>query len=355
MFKDLFRRKRSPVLGIDISPASVKVLELSASHTGYRVEGYAIEAMPADAMQDKEIKNTEGVGMAIERAVKRARTHIKEAAVALSGSSVISKVIQMNANFDENELSEQLALEAERYIPFPLQEVNMDFQILGRNAKNSDLNDVLLAATRSDSLDTIVEALSIGGLTAKVVDIEAYAIERAMGLIADQLPTMGHQQTIVVADIGANQTAFNVLHDRKTVYTREQNFGGKQLVEEIQRRYNLSYEEAMIARKQGGLPEDYQSEVLEPFEEALSQQINRSLQFFFSSTSYTEIDYLVLAGASAILPGLVERLERKVNAPTMIADPFSHMEMASRVNLGLFKEDAPALLISCGLALRSFT
>lgn len=354
MFKELFQRKKTPLLGIDLSSASVKVLELSASDTGYVVEGYAIEPMPIDGMQDKIIKDTEGVGLAIERAVKRARTHLKEAAVALSGSSVITKIIQMNANFDDNELALQLELEAERYIPFPLQEVNMDFQVLHPNAKNPDVNDILLAATRTETLDTVVEALSIGGLTPKVVDIEAYAIERAFGLIADQLPTLGHQQTIVVADIGSGITTFNVLHDRMTVYTRDQNFGSHQLTEEIQRRYGLSFEEATLAKKQGGLPEDYHSEVLEPFIGALTQQINRALQFFFSSTSYTEIDYLVLAGGSASLPGLVGSLEKKLQVTTMIADPFAHMEIDSRVNMSLFKEDTPALLISCGLAMRSF-
>jgi type IV pilus assembly protein PilM len=350
----LFQKKAPLLVGVDISSSSIKLLELSSTAQGYRIESYAIEHLPADAIRETEIKNVEAVGLAIDRVVKRSRTHCKYGALAVTGSGVITKVIQMNAGLTDNEISSQIQLEAERYIPYPLSEVNLDFQVLGPSTKNPDFMDVLLAASRTEIIDTLIEALNIGGLIPKVVDIEVYAIERAFGLIAEQLPSEGEHQTIAVIVFGATMTTFCVLHDKTTVYTREQIFGGKQLTEEIQRRYGLTYEEAELAKKQGGLPDDYGPEVLDPFKDAVVQQVSRSLQFFFSSSEFAEIDHIVLAGGTASLPGLVQRVEEKLGIPATIANPFANMSVAPRVSVATVHADAPSLMICCGLALRSF-
>jgi len=263
-------------------------------------------------------------------------------------------VIQMNAGLTDNELAAQIQLEAERYIPYPMAEVNIDFQVLGPSSKNPEFVDVLLAASRTEMLDTLVEILSLGGLTAKVVDIEAYALERAFSLIANQLPPKAAAQTIAIVDIGSAMTTFSVLQNGATVYTRDQIFGGKQLTEEIQRRYGLTFEEATLAKKQGGLPEDYISEVLEPFKDAVVQQVSRSLQFFFSSSETPEIDHIILAGGTATLSGLAQRVEEKMGIPCLVANPFANMSIASRVSVPTIHADAPSLMICCGLAMRSF-
>lgn len=350
----LFRHKSPLLLGIDISSSSVKLLELSQSPQGYRIESYAIEHLPADAIRETEIKNVEAVGVAINHVVQRSHAHSKLAAIAVTGSGVITKVIQMNSLLSDSEIASQIQLEAERYIPYPLSEVNIDFQVLGPSNKNPDFVDVLLAASRTEMIDTLVEVLNIGGLTTKVVGIEVYAIERAFGLIAEQLPSEGEHQTIAVIVLGATSMTLCVLHDRTTVYTREQIFGGKQLTEEIQRRYGLTYEEAELAKKQGGLPDDYMTEVLDPFKDAVVQQVSRALQFFFSSSEFSEIDHIVLSGGTASLLGLVRRVEEKLGIPTTVANPFSNMSVAPRVSVGALHLDAPSLLVCCGLALRSF-
>lgn len=350
----LFQNKTPLVVGLDITSTAVKLLELSQQPEGYRVESYAVEYLPIGAMQEKEIKDLEAVGAAVEHVVKRSRTHLKYGAVAVSGSAVITKVIQMNAGLSESEMEYQIQLEAERYIPYPLQEVNLDFQVVGMSSKSPELVDVLLAASRSEMVDQLSEVLSIGGLKAKVIDIEAYALERAFGLIADQLPSQGKQQTVAVVDIGATTTSVGVLHDCELIYTREQIFGGKQLTEEIQRRYGLTFEEATLAKKQGGLPDDYVTEILEPFKEAVVQQISRSLQFFLSSSQFTEVDHIVLAGGTASLSGLIQRVEEKLAIPCTIANPFANMSIAPRVSVPAIHADAPSLMICCGLALRSF-
>lgn len=354
MLNNLFHRKLPHLLGIDISSATVKLLELSQSPHGYCVESYAVEPLPPEAMVETEIKDPQIVGEALERALKRSRTAAKYGAVAVAGSAVITKTIQMSADLTENEISAQLSLEADKYIPYPLEEVNLDFQIIGPSQKSPGMLDVLLAACRTEYVQSRVEVLGIAGLNAKVVDIEFYAIDRAFQLVADQLPDKGLNRTIAVVDIGSTRTTLNVLHNRQTVYTREQIFGGKQLTEEIQRRYGLSYEEAGMAKKQGGLPEDYVNDVLNPYKEAVVQQVGRSLQFFFSSSEYTDIDHIVLAGGTSGIQGLAGTIEEKLGTPTTVANPFAYMPLGPKVSGLAISADASSLMICCGLALRSF-
>ncbi|GAB6068459.1 type IV pilus assembly protein PilM [Methylothermus subterraneus] len=350
----LFKRKRPPLLGIDISSAAVKLLELSKQGARLRVESFAVEPLPADAVVDKNIASVEAVGKVIKSVVKKSGTRLKHAAVAVAGSAVITKVITMPASLSERELEDQIALEADQYIPYPLEEINLDFEVLGPNAKNPELNDVLLAASRRENVDNRVAALELAGLKAAVVDVEVYALENAFALLKRQLPPLPADRAVAVADVGAMMTTFNVLHQGRIIYTREQGFGGKQLTEEIQRRYGLSYEEAGLAKKQGGLPDSYTSEVLEPFKHAMVQQIGRSLQFFLSSNSHREVGALVLAGGCASIGGMDKLVEQKLGLPTSVANPFVEMTLAPRVNAQALRLEAPAMMIACGLAMRSF-
>ncbi len=279
---------------------------------------------------------------------------MRQAAVAVAGSAVITKTIQMAAGMSEQELESQITVEADQYIPYPLDEVSIDFEVQGPSDQNPDQVDVLLAACRKENVELREDSLEIGGLEAKVVDVEAYAMERAFELIQPQVDTDTDEQTVAIIDIGATMTTLSVLADGKTIYTREQLFGGKQLTEEIQRRYGLSQEEAGLAKKQGGLPDDYEMEVLEPFKEAVVQQVARSLQFFFSSSQYNEVDYVVLAGGTASTAGIAEMVQDKVGTTTVIANPFAEMALNSRVNASALSNDAPSLMIACGLAMRSF-
>jgi type IV pilus assembly protein PilM len=350
----LLQRTKPPLVGLDISSTAVKLLELSRSGSRYRVESYAVEPLPPNSVVEKSITDAEAVGDAIRRAVKRSGTRAKFAAVAVAGSAVITKVIPMPGALSDEEMESQIELEADQYIPYPLEEVNLDFEVLGPSEKNPDAVDVLLAASRSENVDMRVAAVETGALTAKIVDVEAYALENAFALLADQLPDQGIERTIAVVDVGATMTTLNVLHDMKIIYTRDQVFGGKQLTEEIMRRYGLSYEEAGMAKRQGGLPDNYGPEVLEPFKEAMAQQVSRSLQFFFSSSQYNSVEHVVLAGGSASIPGVDELLQEKIGVETTIANPFANMSLASRVKPQTLSNDAPALMIACGLALRSF-
>ena len=350
----LFGKKNDILLGIDISSSSVKLLELAKSGDKYRVESYAVEPLPANCVVEKNINDAELVGEVVKKIVAKSRSGNRLAAVAVAGSAVITKTIQMSAGLSDAELENQIIVEADQYIPYPLDEVAIDFEVLGESDTNADQVDVLLAACRKENVELREDALEIGGLTTRVVDVEAYSIERAFKLIDAQVGGEGGEQTVAIVDVGSTMTTLSVLADLKTIYTREQLFGGRQLTEEIQRRYGLSVEEAGLAKKQGGLPDDYEREVLEPFKEAVVQQVARSLQFFFSSSQYNEVDYVVLAGGVASVKGIAELVEEKVGIHTIVANPFAEMTLSSKVNASALSNDAPSLMIACGLAMRSF-
>lgn len=350
----LFTKKANTLLGIDISSTSVKLLELSQSGSRYRVEAYAVEPLPANAVVEKNIAELEGVGQALQRVVAKAKTGCKSAVVAVSGSAVITKIIEMDAGLSDEELENQLKIEADQYIPYPLEEVAIDFEVQGPAPRSPGRAEVLLAACRKENVEIREAALALAGLTAKVVDVEAYALERSYGLLAPQLGAAHGELTVAVVDIGATMTTLSVLHNGRTIYTREQLFGGRQLTEEIQRRYGLSQEEAGLAKKQGGLPDDYDSEVLLPFKEAVVQQVSRSLQFFFAAGQFHDVDCILLAGGTASIPGLDHMIQQKIGTQTLVANPFADMALSSKVNAGALASDAPALMIACGLALRSF-
>jgi len=349
------KKKTNTLLGLDISSTSVKLLELSRSNDQLKVEAYAVEPLPPNAVVEKNISDVEGVGDAIKRVIARAKPGSKQAALAVAGSAVITKTIEMDAELSDEELENQITVEADQYIPYPLDEVAIDFEVLGLSERNPEQVEVLLAACRRENVEMREAALDLAVLKPAVVDIEAHAMKRAFDLIKAQLGPSSDELVVAIIDIGATMTTLSVLADDKAIYTREQLFGGKQLTEEIQRRYSLSFEEAGLAKKQGGLPDDYDEEVLQPFKEAILQQVTRSLQFFFSSSQYDDVDYIVLAGGTASIEGLNEMIEAKLGTPTIIANPFADMSLSSKVDANALANDAPALMIACGLEMRSFT
>lgn len=317
------------------------------------MESYAVASLPQDAVIEKNVNDVDGVAHAIRTVVAQSRTKLKNVAAAVAGSSVITKMIDMPSGLSEDDLETQLTLEADQYIPYPLDEVAIDFEVQGESPEGDSQVEVLLAACRRETIEARVEAIEASELKPKIMDVEAYAMERAFFLLQGQLD-LSEDATVAVVDIGATMTTLSVLSSGQTIYTREQLFGGKQLTDEIMRRYGLPLEEAGLAKKQGGLPDDYEPEVLEPFKEAVVQQVARSLQFFFSSSQYNDVDQIILAGGVASMEGLDELVQEKLGTPTAVANPFANMTISSRVNAVALSSDAPAMMIACGLALRSF-
>lgn len=349
----LYRKPNKGLIGVDISSTSVKLLELSVkSGNRYWVESYALVPLPEGSVVEKNILNPEAVGDALERAINLANTQSTAAAFAIPTSMVITKTIEMDADMTDDEREVQIRMDAEQYIPFPLDEASLDFEVLPERLANLNRVNVLLVATRLENIEARSEVLELANLTAKIADVESFAIENAYQVFSDTLP-MG-VNTVGILDIGHTMTTLSVMQKNKVIYTREQVFGGKQLTQEIQNRYGLSFEEAGRAKKSRSLPDDYDVEVLEPYLDAVVQQAARSLQFFFSSSQFNEIDHILLAGGNANIPGLAKLLQQKLGYRVTIANPFLQMGFSPQIDIKKIENDASSLMVACGLALRSF-
>lgn len=350
---DFFNESTPPLIGVDISTSSVKMVELSSTGKGsYRLEGYSIAAIPKDAIVDGNVSGLEQVSDAVKLAWKLLGSREKRTALALPSAAVITKKVLMSADLRETDMEAQVEAEANQYIPFPLEEVNIDFQVIGPAPSNADEVEVLIAAARKEKIEDRVAAAEDAGLKVIVMDVDTYATEAAYGIVANQLPNSGKDQTVMIVDVGAVMMHINVLHDNKSVYTREQAFGGAQLTQEIQRRFGLSLEEAEIAKRKGGLPESYENEVLQPFMQSMSTEVARALQFFTSSTQFNRVDHIVLAGGCAAIPAVDVMVQERTQVNTIIANPFQSMSLSSKVKQQQATTDAPALIIACGLAMR---
>lgn len=354
-WSDLLQAKSPPLIGVDISSSAVKMVELAeAAKNKYRVERYAIEPLTRDAVVDGNVNNLDAVGECMRRAWKRMGTRIKNVALALPAAAVITKKIIVPAGLREDDLAVQVETEANQYIPFALDEVNLDFQVIGPAPSSPEESEILIAASRKEKVEDRVAAAQAAGLKAVVMDVEPYATQIALEEVLRQLPESGKDQTIAVIDIGASVMAVNVLRNGQSVYMRDQPFGGNQLTQDIQRHFNLSPEEAETAKRNGGLPETYEAEVLAPFRETLALEVARALQFFFTSTQFNEVHHILLAGGCAMIPGLEDTVVARTQVNTIIANPFVNMELSSRIRPRQMAQDAPALLIACGLGLRRF-
>jgi type IV pilus assembly protein PilM len=352
----IFNPSNRPLIGLDISSSAVKMVELSRldNKGGIKVERYAIEPLPRDSVVDGKIVNIEAIADTMRKAWRRMGTPTKLVAMALPTAAVITKKIILPGNLSEQEMEVQVESEANQYIPFALEEVNLDFQEIGPAPSGGDEVEVLIAASRKEMVEDRVACAQAAGLKASVMDVEAYAAQAAFELVETQLPANGLDQCIALVDIGANVMNVTVMRNDQTVYNREQAFGGNMLTQEIVRAYGMSLDEAEAAKRSSSLPENYEREVLKPFCDGVAQEVARALQFFFTSTQFTQVDHIVLSGGCAILVGLGDAVFEHTQVDTIVANPFSSMSIASKVKGKALLSDAPSLMTACGLALRRF-
>jgi len=351
----IFNPGARPLLGLDVSSSAVKLVELSRTAKGeYRIERYAIENLPRDSVVDGNIAKLEDVADAVRRAWKRMGTSTRNVALALPAAAVITKKIIVPANQREQELEVLVESEANQYIPFQLDEVNLDFQVVGPAPGNPDEVEVLIAASRKEKVEDRVAVAEAAGLRAVVVDVESYAAQAAFELVEKQLPEGGKDTNIVLVDVGANVMNVIILRNDQPVYSREQAFGGYQLTQDIMRNYGMTPEEAEAAKRTNTLPENYENDLLRPFMDNLALEVSRALQFFFTSTQYNSVDHIVLAGGCSIIPGLDEVVANRTQVETRVANPFVDMQLSQAVTAKRLSQDAPSLLVGCGLALRRF-
>jgi type IV pilus assembly protein PilM len=346
-------KKKERFLGIDISPSAIKLMELSRSGQRYQVEAMAVEPLPDGVMEDRNPTALDQIGAIIKRALKSSGTSLKKAAVAVPTSSVITRTIPMPADYGEDEIELNIQIEAAQYIPFPLEEIHLDFQMLGPSRNNEGMQDVMIVASRRENVDLREEALNEAGLKTVVVDVEAYALENIYPFMSGGAGTEGGDALTAVIDLGSTITTLYVLQSEKVIFTREQSFGGEQLTQAIADTYNMTKEQAELAKRSGEVSEDYPAAVLEPFKQSVASQIDNALQFFFSSSHYNSVDKIIMVGGVAMIPGLDQVVSTQLTIPTMVGNPFENMESAKRVNRRSLERDAPLFAVACGLAMRS--
>lgn len=351
----LFGKKNIPLVGIDISTSGVKLVELSeVGKNELRLDRYATEPLPRGAVVDGNIENIEQVSDAVRRVWQKSGSRAKLVALGMPPASVITKKIILPGDLSEEALEVQVETEASQYIPFALDEVSLDFDVIGPVPSSPEDVEVLLAATRKEKVEDRVAVAEAAGLKATIMDIESYAARAAIDRITMQLPEAGQGQIIALFQIGAQVTHISVLLDGQPLYEREQPFGGNQLTKDIVRAYGISQEEAEAKKKTGDLPEGYERELLDPFLESAAQEVTRAIQFFFTSTPYSRIDQIFLAGGCAIIPGLVDIVASRTQISTSVVSPFKGMQLGSGVREKQLRIEAPAYLVACGLAMRRF-
>ncbi|MCZ8096693.1 MAG: pilus assembly protein PilM [Burkholderiaceae bacterium] len=351
----LLRRGTQPLLGIDVSASNIKLVELvPGGKAGMRLERYAIEPIERGAIVDGNVEKPEAVADALTRAIRRAGTRTRLAAMAMPSAAVIAKRITLPAGLLEEDYEAQVESEASQYIPFSIDEVNLDFQILGPAPQSPDDVEVLLAASRKEKVEDRVAIAEMAGLRPIVIDVEPFAARTSIDHVTGFLPNHGEGMILAVFDVGQNTTNLTVVLNGQTIFEREQTFGGNQLTADIVRLYGLTLEEAELKKKSGDLPDNYASELLQPFIEQGATEVARSLQFFYTSTPHTRVDRIFLAGGCAVTAGLAEAVAERTQVPTEIMSPFQGMEIAAGIRERQLRLDAPALMVGCGLAMRRF-
>lgn len=339
---------------MDITSATVKLLELERHAGGLRIDSYAVRPLREGAVVERRIRDKHEVIDTLRRAVEHAKPRSRRAVVAVPNSAAITRVISLPAALSDDDIEARIQMESDKYIPFPLNEVAFDFQRLGRHPRYDDQQEILLAACRLQDIDTLTSTLEAVGLEAVAVDVEGFALERVCQALASPLEEEDGDSTALV-DIGANLCAFHVLKGGRIVYSRDNLCGGRQLTDAISRHYGMSFEDAGRAKRRGGLPEDYRQNVLLPFIDTLIQHIGRSLQLYYTSAGQQQVRRLILAGGSSALPGFAERLRAQSGLEATLANPFNHMRIHSRLDVGALAADAPAMLTACGLAMRALS
>ena len=349
----LFGQSSPPLIGLDVSTSAVRLVELTQLGKGeLRLERYASEPLPRGAVVDGNIDNLEQVSEAVRRVWKKSGTRVKLVALGMPPASVITKKIILPAGLSEDQLEVQVESEASQYIPFALDEVSLDFDVIGPAANSPDDIEVMLAASRKEKVEDRVALAEAAGLTAVVMDIESYAARTALDRVTAMMPQAGAGMIVALFQIGAQVTHISVMLDGDTIYEREQPFGGNQLTQDIVRTYGLSFEDAEARKRAGDLPENYQAELLTPFLENAALEVTRAVQFFYTSTPYTRIDQLFLAGGCAVMPGLLDIVASRTRISSAVVSPFKGMQLAPSVRESQLRTEAPAYLVACGLALR---
>jgi len=349
----LFSSKSTPIVGIDIGSSSIKVAQLGGSLSSARLTSWGVGDLPAGAIADGLITDDIAVAEALERTLQKSGAKAKKAAIAIPASHAITKIISMPNDLSDSEMENQIQIEAVHIVPYAADEVNIDFQILGPSKiePNSEV-DVLFVACRSDVVETYQSIVEDCGLDLTYVDIDTFALERLYRFV-DPFPHGNKGEITAMFDVGAVTTQLIVFDREKILYTRQQNFGAKQLVQQVRREYGVNSQDAETLVLSESPPDDYYAAILVPYFKYAGQELARALQFFFSSSSYSQIDNVVLTGGVSALPDFSDHLSTYFDAKNATLNPVEKIStFGDKANI---KKSVGGLSTALGLALRGFS
>lgn len=350
----LFGRKKN-VIALDLGSSYVKVLEMSPSRGRQVVTAFGFQKLPPEAIVDGALMNSNDIVSTIQELLQRHRIRTRDVVTSVSGHSVIIKKITMPA-MNREELAESIQWEAEHYIPYKLDDVNIDAQILTPAKGEASQMEVLLVAAKKELINDYTSILREAGLNPCCIDVDAFAVQNMFELNYD----VRADESVVLVNIGASIININVLRNGNTAFTRDISLGGNQFTEEIQKHLNVSYEEAEALKVGGEIMGDSQSVVPQEVEnimmgvaETVAAEIKRSLEFYSATSTEEHISRLYLSGGSARVPGLVRMIEQRTGVPVEIVNPFRRIEVPEKIlKASHLEQIAPMAAVSVGLALR---
>jgi type IV pilus assembly protein PilM len=347
-----FFNRNKQAVGLDIGSSALKAVELRPSRKeGFELVSLGIEELSQDCIVDGVIISKLPVSDAINRIFTEQSIKNTRINTSISGHSVIVKKIALSAQSDED-LAESIRWEAEQYIPFDISDVNLDYQVLGENAGTGNL-DILLVAVKKDKITDYTSVVKMAGKSPVLVDVDAFALQNAYEINYE--PTS--KNTVALLDIGASTMTINIVSGADFLFTRDVGVAGHQYTEFLQKEFNLSFSQAQ-ALKHGEPIENLTladtTHVIESVTEIICMEIQKTYDFFKSTTTVDHIDQMIVSGGACHTPGLVEALARKFEIPTEKFNPFKKISInPKRFSSSLISDRAPDFAIAVGLALRS--
>jgi type IV pilus assembly protein PilM len=347
----MFLPKKKEIVGLDIGSSSIKLVELKQGKKGYRLQNLAVSPLPPEAIVDGALMDSVTIIDAIKDLIGQAKTKTKSAVTSVSGHSVIVKKISLPF-MTEAELEESIQWESERYIPFDINDVNIDFQILGSDAENPDVMEVILVAAKKDIINDYVSVIMEAGLNPVIVDVDAFALENMLAINYD----LEKGESVAIANVGASITSINILKNNVSAFTRDIFRGGNQVTEEIQRQLHADFDEAekiKVGSKMDGVSQPVIQNVLKEASESLAIEIGNSLDFFQSAGTYEKIGKLYLSGGGSKIKDFDILLQQQIGIPVEMINPFKQIEFSEKhFDFEYMREIGPAMAVGVGLASR---
>lgn len=349
----LFSSKAESLIGIDISSTGIKLVELSGGQTSPKLESMSMVQIPRDAIVENTIIDSMVISQALKDALDAAKPSAKKVAFAVSGNAVIIKTVTMPV-MSEFDLEAQIEFEADEYIPYDIEDVYLDFQILGEVADDPSQMEVVLAACKREVIDDYQLVLKDAGLEVVCVDCCVFCLENAAELAYEQTAGGDEQEENVHAlvNIGANLININILRNGQTTFVRDQFFGGQNLTEDIQKVQNISFQaaEEMKLKDFSAISQ----EALASFHEGLASELVRSLDFYVASHPGHPVQKLFVSGGCALIPGIADELRERIGIDAEVLNPFSGIKSGRKFDADYLQKIGPMMMVPVGLALRSF-